>query len=339
MPDKKLNRRARVLVTGGAGYIGSHAVLALADAGYEVAVLDNLSTGDRAVIPASVRFIEGDIGNEDLLAQLFAGERFDAVMHFAGLLIVSESVRDPLTYYGDNIGKTRILLDQALKAGIDKFVFSSTAAVYGTPQSIPIPETAPTAPINPYGSSKLVIEWMLRDGAVAHGLRYAALRYFNVAGADPQMRAGQSNDYGTHLVKVTAEHLAGTRPQLEIFGTDYPTPDGTCVRDYIHVSDLADLHVLALERLIEGGESQAINCGYGHGFSVREVLDIAARVRGGPLNLRESARRPGDPPELIADTQALRSTFDWTPRFDDLETIIRHAVDWEHRLAERRKVA
>ena len=333
MARDRLNERGHILVTGGAGYIGAHAVLALIDAGYDVSVLDNLSTGIRAAVPPSVDFHQGDVGDPALLASLFGSERFDAIVHFAGSLIVSESVRDPLAYYGNNCCNTRVLLAEALKAGIDKFVFSSSAAVYGTPESIPIPESAPTVPINPYGASKLMIEWMLRDAAAAHGLRYAALRYFNVAGADPAMRAGQSNDYGTHLVKVAAEHLAGTRPLLEIFGTDYDTPDGTCVRDYIHVSDLADLHVLALQRLMDGGDSLVLNCGYGHGFSVREVLDVAARVGGRPLDIREAARRPGDPPELVADTRRLHATFDWSPRFDDLDTIVGHALEWERELA------
>lgn len=337
MAQGGLTERGHVLVTGGAGYIGAHTVLALLDSGYHVTVLDDLSTGIRAAVPSSARFHQGDVGDAALLSGLFGGERFDAIVHFAGSLIVSESVRDPLAYYGNNSCKTRILLAEALKAGIDKLVFSSSAAVYGTPESVPIPETAPTVPINPYGASKLMIEWMLRDARTAHGLRYAALRYFNVAGADPQMRAGQSNDYGTHLVKVTAEHLAGTRPMLEIFGTDYDTPDGTCVRDYIHVSDLADLHVMALHRLMDGGDSLAINCGYGHGFSVREVLDVAARVGKRPLDVREAPRRPGDPAELVADTRRLHDSFDWTPRFDDLETIVRHALEWEWKLAELRK--
>lgn len=321
----------RVLVTGGAGYIGSHAVLALGDAGYRVTVLDDLSTGFRSAIPDGVDFVEADVGDEAVLADILRPGSFDVVMHFAAALIVPESVADPLKYYGNNSCKTGTLLAAVLKAGIDKFIFSSTAAVYGIPQALPASESVPPNPINPYGSSKLIIEWMLKDVATAHGLRYTALRYFNVAGADPLGRAGQSTAEATHLIKVVVEHIAGRREAIEIFGTDFDTPDGTGIRDYIHVSDLADLHVLALQRLIAGGDSIVANCGYGHGFSVRQVIEMAELVGGKRLNVRCLPRRVGDPAALVADASLAKRELQWRPRFDDLETIIRHALAWETR--------
>ena len=324
-------KSARVLVTGGAGYIGSHAVLALSDAGYPVTVLDDLSTGFRSAIPDGVDFVEADVGDEAVLADILRPGSFDAVMHFAGALVVPESVAEPLKYYGNNSCKTRTLLAGMLRAGIDKFVFSSTAAVYGMPRSLPASESVPPNPINPYGSSKLIIEWMLRDVASAHGLRYAALRYFNVAGADPRGRTGQSTAAATHLIKVVVEHIAGRREAIEIFGTDFDTPDGTGIRDYIHVSDLADLHVLALQRLIAGGDSIVANCGYGRGFSVRQVIDTAERVGGKRLKVLCSPRRAGDPAALVADASLAKAELQWRPRFNDLETILRDALAWETR--------
>ena len=325
----------RVLVTGGAGYIGSHAILALDAAGYEVVVLDDLSTGFRSAVPAHMAFYQGDIGDSRLLDRIIASERIEAIMHFAGSIIVPESVVDPLKYYDNNSGRTRGLIEAAVRGDVRHFVFSSTAAVYGMPPVVPIAEASPTQPINPYGSSKLVTEWMLRDTAAAHGLTYAALRYFNVAGADPAGRAGQSTIGATHLIKVVAEHLTGKRDEVAIFGTDYATADGTAVRDYIHVSDLADAHVLALERLVRGGESLPANCGYGRGFSVREVIDAAARVSGRRIVTREAPRRAGDPPELVADCARIKAELGWSPRLADLDTIVRHAIAWEERLGNR----
>ncbi len=318
-----------VLVLGGAGYIGSHAVLALEAAGYRVSVIDDLSTGFRSAVPSHVDFHEGDIGDRALLAAVFAADKPDAVMHFAGSLIVPESVVDPLKYYHNNSIKTFGLIAETLAAGVRHFVFSSTAAVYGVPDSVEIPESAATRPINPYGSSKLMTEWMLRDVAAVHPLRYAALRYFNVAGADPAGRAGQSTAGATHLIKVAVEHVTGRRPSIQIFGGDFATPDGTGVRDYIHVSDLADLHVRALDYLIGGGESIVANCGYGRGFSVKEVLRVTECVAAKPLVTRLADRRAGDPAMLVADPSLIRTTLGWRARYDDLETIVRHALQWE----------
>ena len=324
----------RVLVLGGAGYIGSHAVLALDAAGYRVSVLDNLSTGFRSAVPANVPFYEGDIGDTAFLDAVLKTGKFDAIMHFAASLIVPESVSDPLKYYHNNTSKSLGVITAAVKAGVRNIVFSSTAAVYGNPDVIPIVETADTKPINPYGASKLMIERILADASIAHPLRYSVLRYFNVAGADPAGRAGQSTAGATHLVKVIAEHLMGRRDEVMVFGTDFATPDGTGVRDYIHVSDLADLHVLALDRLMKGGGNLVANCGYGHGFSVREVIEAAERVSGRKVAVREAARRDGDPAELVADSSLAKAEFGWAPRFDDLDTIVRDALRWEEKLAK-----
>jgi len=324
-----------VLVSGGAGYIGSHAVIALEAAGYRVSVIDDLSTGFSSAVPSHIRFHAGDIGDRNFVEGVFGADKPDAVMHFAGSLIVPESVVDPLKYYHNNSCKTAGLIAATLALGIRHFVFSSTAAVYGVPDAIPIPETAPTRPINPYGSSKLMTEWMLRDVAAVHPLHYAALRYFNVAGADPAGRAGQSTAGATHLIKVAAEHVAGRRPSVQIFGSDFPTPDGTGVRDYIHVSDLADLHVRTLDYLIGGGESIVANCGYGRGFSVKEVLKMTASVADRPLVTELAGRRAGDPAMLVADPSLIRSKLGWRARFDDLETIVRHALKWEESITER----
>jgi len=328
--------RRRVLVLGGAGYIGSHAVLALEAAGYQVTVMDNLSTGLRSAVPSHITFHEADIGDRDYLATVLRKGRFDAIMHFAASLIVPESVADPLKYYHNNTGKSIGVVAAAVEAGVPHLVFSSTAAVYGVPDRVPIVESAETLPINPYGASKLMIEQVLADTAKAHPLSFSVLRYFNVAGADPDGRAGQSTAGATHLIKVVAEHLMGKRAKVDVYGSDFDTPDGTGVRDYIHVSDLADLHVEALNHLVGGGENLTANCGYGHGFSVLEVVRAAEQVSGRRVNVKKAPRRAGDPAELVADASLIRDKFDWVPRFDDLKTIIGHALAWERNRADRK---
>ncbi|MBA2665304.1 MAG: UDP-glucose 4-epimerase GalE [Bradymonadaceae bacterium] len=319
----------KVLVTGGAGYIGSHVAFELLDAGHEVVVLDNLVTGVRENVPAQAEFIEGDIADTERVGQIFTKLGAQAVLHFAGSIVVPESVSNPLKYYLNNTSKTRSLLESCTSHGIDKFIFSSTAAVYGIPEHSPVTELTPTVPINPYGRSKLMTEWMLADLAHAHDFRYVALRYFNVAGADARGRTGQSTPEATHLIKVATQTALGRRPFIEVFGTDYPTPDGTCVRDYIHVSDLATAHVMALEHLSAGHASQILNCGYGHGFSVQEVLATVKSASNTDFEVRLAPRRAGDPPELTANSSKLRELFSWTPRFDDLDTIVRTAYAWE----------
>jgi UDP-glucose 4-epimerase len=324
-----------VLVTGGAGYIGSHAVHALADRGWQVAVIDNLSNGRRENVPDAVPFYEGDIADRDLLGRIFAEQGIGAIMHFAGSIVVPESVEKPLLYYGNNTVGTHALLSAAVEAGIGHVLFSSTAAVYGAPDKVPVEEEDPREPINPYGASKLMTERMLADCAAAYGFNYGALRYFNVSGADPQGRAGQSGKGSTHLIKVSVEAAAGKRDHVDVFGTDYPTPDGTCIRDYIHVSDLADAHVLALERLIEApNQNLLMNCGYGRGLSVLEVLDSVDRVAGQPVRREMKPRRAGDPPVLVASNRRLVETLGWTPRFADIDTIVAHALDWERNLRD-----
>lgn len=326
-----------VLVTGGAGYIGSHAVLALRAGGYRVSVVDDLSTGFRAAVPDDVRLVVGDIADRGLVADVIRAEGIDAIMHFAGSIIVPESVSDPLKYYHNNSAKSRDLVATAVDCGVGHFVFSSTAAVYGEPDVIPIAEDAPTVPINPYGTSKLMTEWMLRDVARAHPLNYAVLRYFNVAGADPAGRTGQSTAGATHLIKVASEVAAGKRSGISVFGTDYPTRDGTAIRDYIHVSDLATAHVLALERLMAvPDQSLTLNCGYGRGFTVTEVLDAVEAVTGASVNRQLEGRRPGDPAALVADVAKIRSLLGWRPAHEDLAVIVGHALDWERRLAAQR---
>lgn len=321
-----------VLVTGGAGYIGSHVVLALGDAGRPVVVLDDLSTGRRAAVPPGVPLIEGDAGDRATVGRILQEHRIGTVMHFAGSIVVPESVERPLDYYRNNTAGSLALIDACVQAGVGRFIFSSTAAVYGMPERMPIGEDTPTRPINPYGQSKLMTELMLRDAASAYGLRHVVLRYFNVAGADPAGRSGQSSRVATHLLKIAAQAATGRREEIQVYGDDYPTPDGTCVRDYIHVSDLASAHVAALRHLEAGGGNETLNCGYGRGHSVREVLEVVEAVLGRSLRIRTVERRAGDPPELVAGVDRIRRTLDWTPRFADLRTIVRTALDWEERL-------
>jgi UDP-glucose 4-epimerase len=328
-----------ILVTGGAGYIGSHMVYALIDAGEEVVVLDNLSTGLWWAISPQVRLVEGDIGDEALLERVMNEEKFDAVVHFAGSIVVPESVSDPLGYYLNNTVKTRSLIAAAVAAGIPRFVFSSTAAVYGNPSVNPVFEDAVLNPMSPYGRSKLMSEWMLRDTHAAHGLQFAALRYFNVAGADPKGRTGQSTPRATHLIKVACQTALGQRDHLDVFGTDYPTPDGTCIRDYIHVSDLAAAHLDALRHLRAGGESGIFNCGYGRGFSVLEVARAVERASGRKLDLRLTERRAGDPAAIVAGADRARSVLGWKPKHDDLDGIVASALAWENYLIRRNEAA
>jgi UDP-glucose 4-epimerase len=328
--------RLPVLVTGGAGYIGSHAALALLDAGWPVVVIDDLSTGFDWAVPQGASFVKGDIADAALLARLIAGHRIGAVMHFAGSVVVPESVEDPLKYYGNNTVKSRALIESAVKGGVRHFIFSSTAATYGIPDTVPVAEDAPTQPINPYGWSKLMTERMLKDSAAAYPLNYCALRYFNVAGADPKGRSGQSTKGATHLIKVAVEAATGKRGHVDIYGSDYDTPDGTGVRDYIHVSDLAAAHLHALERLIAApAESLVMNCGYGRGFSVNEVLDCVDRITNRAVERRPMPRRAGDPPALVADNARILATLPWRPERDRLDTIVADALAWERRLAER----
>jgi UDP-glucose 4-epimerase len=328
--------RLPVLVTGGAGYIGSHAVLALLDAGWPVVVIDNLTTGFRWAVPETAVFVEGDIADQALLARLIAEHGIGAIMHFAGSIVVPESVADPLAYYLNNTVKSRSLIESAVKGGVKHFIFSSTAATYGSPEKVPVTEGARTEPINPYGWSKLMTERMLRDSAAAYPLNYCALRYFNVAGADPAGRSGQSTRGATHLIKIAVEAATGKRDHVDVYGTDYETDDGTGVRDYIHVSDLAAAHVQALERLIAvPQESLVLNCGYGRGFSVLEVLDCVDRVTNRPFARRLMPRRAGDPPALVADNGLILATLPWRPARDSLDLIVADALAWERRLAER----
>ncbi|MCW2241001.1 UDP-glucose 4-epimerase GalE [Azospirillum canadense] len=322
----------RVLVTGGAGYIGSHVLHALTDAGIPAVTIDNLSTGRRAAVPEAVPLVEGDVGSADLLEKVIRGHSVDAVMHFAGSIVVPESVEKPLAYYRNNTVNSLTLLDTCVRLGIDKVVFSSTAAVYGATDRVPINEDTPTAPINPYGASKLMTEQMLRDAGAAHGLRSVILRYFNVAGADSAGRTGQATPTATHLIKVACQALLGRRPALSIFGTDYPTPDGTCIRDYIHVSDLAEAHVLALLHLRRGGESLTLNCGYGRGASVLEVVRTLEEVSGEKVPATVADRRAGDPPQLVAGADRIRERLGWVPKHDRLDEIVRSALAWERSL-------
>jgi UDP-glucose 4-epimerase len=319
-----------ILVTGGAGYIGSHVVQQLVERGERVVVLDNLSTGFRDAV-RDAELVVGDVGDSDVVRRTIAANGVDTVMHFAAHTVVPESVSNPLKYYGNNTCATRSLLASCIASGIAHFVFSSTAAVYGMPASGVADEDTPTAPINPYGSSKLMSEMMLRDVCAATPMRSVVLRYFNVAGCDPAGRIGQSTRNATLLVKVACEHAVGKRERLAIFGTDYDTPDGTCIRDYIHVDDLASAHLRALDYLREAGASVTLNCGYGHGYSVREVLSTVERVSGRPLVVVEEGRRAGDPPALIARSDRLKALLRWQPQHDDLDVIVRTALAWEAR--------
>jgi UDP-glucose 4-epimerase len=324
-----------VLVTGGAGYIGSHAVLALKQAGWPVSVIDDLSNGVRRAVPDDVPFYEGSVADSALVMRIFAEQHIEAIMHFAGSIVVPESVENPLKYYGNNTVASHALISAGVAAGLKHILFSSTAAVYGAPDKVPVAEDDPKVPINPYGASKLMTEWMLRDASAAHPFNYGALRYFNVAGADPQGRSGQQGKGSTHLIKVAVEAALGKRDHVAVYGTDYPTPDGTCIRDYIHVSDLAAAHVSALERLItKPDENLVLNCGYGRGLSVLEVLDAVDRANGTPINRVMEGRRAGDPPILISTNARILESLDWRPKYADIDRIVGDALAWERKLLE-----
>jgi UDP-glucose 4-epimerase len=326
-----------ILLTGGCGYIGSHMVHALADTGEPVVVVDDLSTGFRSALPKSPPLFVGSVGDETLVEEIIKNHGVTEIIHFAASIVVPDSVRDPLGYYRNNTMNARALLAVAVRTKVRRFVFSSTAAVYGNPKRVPVAEADPPAPMSPYGNSKWMTEIMLKDVAAAHGLNYVILRYFNVAGADPALRTGQSTVGATHLIKVAVETALGLRPYLEIFGTDYGTPDGTCIRDYIHVADLIGAHSAALAHLRQGGASDTFNCGYGHGYSVREVIEAVERVAVSDFAVRPAPRRPGDPAAIVADSARIRAMLGWGPQFDDLETIVSHALGWERRLAGMRK--
>ena len=321
-----------VLVTGGAGYIGSHMVHALADEGRQVVVLDNLSTGARSLVNERAVFVEGDAGDAALVDALISEYKIDAIIHFAGSIVVPDSVADPLSYYANNTVVARNLIEAAIKGRVRNFIFSSTATVYAGESPDPLSETLPTGPMSPYGRSKLMTEWMLEDSGKAYDFNYVILRYFNVAGADLKGRSGQSSPRATHLIKRASQVALGRVPHLDIFGTDYPTADGTGVRDYIHVSDLVAAHALALIYLRDGGQSTIMNCGYGHGASVRQVIAAVERVTGRPLPAKESPRRAGDPPWLVADARKIKQVLGWTPAHDDLDAIVRTALAWEQKL-------
>ncbi|WP_299322021.1 UDP-glucose 4-epimerase GalE [Parasphingopyxis sp.] len=336
MSTTQTGGKPAVLVTGGAGYIGSHAALALLDAGWPVVVLDNLVTGFRWAVPDDAVFVEGDVGDVPLVASVIAEHGIGAIMHFAGSVVVPESVENPLKYYDNNTARSRTLIETAIAGGVAHFLFSSTAATYGIPETIPVTEDMPAIPINPYGRSKLMTEYMLADAAAAHPVNYCALRYFNVAGADPEGRSGQSTAGATHLIKVAVEAALGKRDGVAVFGTDYDTHDGTGVRDYIHVTDLVAAHIDALEKLIAAPEeSHILNCGYGRGFSVLEVLDSVDRVAGVTLNRTIAPRRAGDPDALIADNSAILEALPWRPRHADLDGIVADALAWEAKLGEQ----
>ncbi|WP_314955284.1 UDP-glucose 4-epimerase GalE [Bradyrhizobium cosmicum] len=325
-----------VLVTGGAGYIGSHTVLALAEAGEDVVVIDDLSTGFSAYLPEGVPLFIGDAGDENLLEGVIAQHNIESIIHFAGSVVVPDSMRDPLGYYRNNFTTARNLLNVAVKRGIGRFIFSSTAAVYGNPDQVPVPEHAPTRPLSPYGSSKLMTEIMLHDVAAAYGMQCVTLRYFNVAGADPQARIGLATVGATHLLKIAVEAATGQRAKIDVFGTDYPTQDGSCIRDFIHVTDLSQAHRSALAYLRNGGASTTLNCGYGRGYSVLETIDAVRRVSGRSFAVQYAPRRPGDIMTMVADTSRIRSLLDWNPQYDDLETIAAHALAWEDKLFRER---
>lgn len=326
-----------VLVTGGAGYIGSHMVLRLADAGEAVVVLDNLVTGFDWAIDHRAKFVQGDAGDIDFVVELIKTYQITEIVHFAGSIVVPESVTNPLKYYGNNTATSRNLLDAAIKGGVRHFIFSSTAAVYGMTGLAPVVEDTPLNPMSPYGRSKLMTEWMLADVAAAHPMTYGVLRYFNVAGADPKKRSGQSTPFATHLIKVASQTALGQRAKMDIFGADYETPDGTCVRDYIHVTDLIEAHALLLGHLRGGGESTTLNCAYGQGYSVRQVIDTVKAVSGIDFRVDEGPRRAGDPASITATGQKVRSLLGWQPRHDDLTEIVTHAYDWERYLMTRNR--
>ena len=325
-----------VLVTGGAGYIGSHTVDALVQAGESVVVIDDLSTGFSDFLPEGVPLLVGDAGDGDLVEGVIAQHRVESIIHLAGSVVVPDSMRDPLQYYRNNTMTTRSLLNAAVRTGVNRFIFSSTAAVYGTPDQMPVPEHAPTRPLSPYGSSKLMTEIMLHDVASAHGMDYIVLRYFNVAGADPLARIGLATVGATHLLKIAVEAATGQRAKIDVFGTDYPTPDGSCIRDFVHVSDLAQAHRAALSHLRRGGTSATLNCGYGRGYSVLETIEAVRRISGRNFAVQYAPRRPGDIMAMVADVRRIRATLDWTPRYDDLDTIASHALAWEQRLLQGR---
>lgn len=325
-----------VLVTGGAGFIGSHTCLALRDRGETVIVLDNLSTGFDWAVADGATLVKGDIGDQSLVHQIIRDNGIEAIIHFAGSIVVPDSITDPLGYYLNNTVKSRALLEVAVDNDIRNFIFSSTAAVYGMPKTNPVAESAELAPISPYGTSKLMTEWMLRDTAAATDLRYVALRYFNVAGADPMGRSGQSTPRATHLIKVAAEIVHGPRTEMSVFGTDYDTRDGSCIRDYIHVTDLAKAHIMALDHLRSGGDSNIFNCGYGDGFSVLEVIEAVKKVSGNDFPVKMGDRRAGDPAALIADSTRIREQLGWQPEYGNLETIVRAALNWEEKLNQLR---
>lgn len=323
------------LVTGGAGYIGSHMVLALRDAGESVVVLDDLSTGLERLVPPGVPAVRGDMGDAALVDRVIREHGVTDIAHFAARIVVPDSVADPLGYYLNNTVKARTVIEAAVRNGVKNFIFSSTAAVYGDAEEMPVTELTRTEPVSPYGRSKLMVEWMLADAAHAYGLNYLALRYFNVAGADPAGRSGQATRNATHLIKIAVQAALGLRPGMTVYGTDYPTPDGSCIRDYIHVSDLIDAHLLGLAHLRGGGASGVLNCAYGHGSSVLEVIATVKKVSGVDFPVTLGDRRPGDPARIIATADRIREALGWAPRHDDLETIVAHALAWERRLAAR----
>ena len=325
-----------ILVTGGAGYIGSHMVHGLLAGGEQVVVLDNLTTGFDWAVAQGAKLVVGDIADQALVDKLIAEHGVEAIIHFAGSIVVPESVSDPLGYYKNNTVNSRALIECAVKGGVKHFIFSSTAAVYGNPEKVPVGEDDPIRPVSPYGSSKLMTEIMLQDAAFAHGLSYGILRYFNVAGADPQGRTGQSTKGATHLIKVAVETALGRRARMDVFGTDYPTPDGTCLRDYIHVTDLTQAHSDMLRYLRAGGASVTVNCGYGRGFSVLDVIGTVKKVSGVDFKVDLSERRPGDPAQIIAASDKIRSLIGWQPQYDDLSVIVGHALAWERKLMAKR---
>ncbi|MEO6013910.1 MAG: UDP-glucose 4-epimerase GalE [Devosia sp.] len=326
-----------VLVTGGAGYIGSHMALKLGDSDQETVVLDNLTTGFDWAVDHRATLVQGDAGDIDFVLGVIAKYKIDEIVHFAGSIVVPESVVDPLKYYRNNTATSRNLLEAAVKGGVQRFVFSSTAAVYGMTGLAPVEETTPLLPMSPYGKSKLMTEWMLADVAAAHPIKYGVLRYFNVAGADPQKRSGQSTPLATHLIKVASQTALGQRAKMDIFGTDYPTPDGTCIRDYIHVTDLIEAHALLLEHLRNGGDNTTLNCAYGQGYSVRQVIDTVKSVSGVDFRVEEGPRRAGDPASITATGEKIRSVLGWQPRHDDLREMVSTALDWERYLLTRNR--